>query len=168
MEENTYLQVFHYIENSSQPVSPHELSRETQKSRVSVHTALKRLIKNGDIEKHGVSPRVTYTVKSQTAVTPENLSISIIQEKLAPIFKKNSITYAGIFGFDEHKTLTPESTIDIMISAHQPLSFRTIAVIEHALAEALGVKVTLATDQGANKFIKSSMMKGLRVIYGSI
>jgi hypothetical protein len=55
-----------------------------------------------------------------------------------------------------------------MISAHQPLSFRTIAVIEHALAEALGVKVTLATDQGANKFIKSSMMKGLRVIYGSI
>jgi predicted nucleotidyltransferase len=165
--ENTYKMVFHYIQASEVPVSPHELSRVTGKSRVSVHTALKKLIENKDIEKIGVSPRVTYAIKGFTPIPPSDLSLEDIQERITPILKKYPIIYAGIFG-SVAEGLTTSTTVDIMISPNGTLPMISLTALETSLTEALGKKVTLATDQGANKFIKASMMKGLKVVYGKI
>jgi predicted nucleotidyltransferase len=167
MEEITYKMVFHYIQQSENPVSPHELSRVTGKSRVSVHTALKKLLLNRDIEKIGVSPRVTYAIKGFTPVPPTNLTLEDIKHRIEPVLKKYPIIYAGVFGAVADGELTAES-VDIMISPNGTLPMISLKALEQGLAEALGKKINLATDQGANKFIKASMMKGLKVLYGKL
>ncbi len=168
MEENAYKMVFHYIQQAENPVSPHELSRVTGRSRVSVHTALKKLLANGDIEKIGVSPRVTYAIKGFTPIPPTDLSIEDIKDRVTPVLKKYPIIYAGIFGAVALGETNPGGEVDIMISPNGVFPMSSIAALERSLAEALGVRVNLATDQGANKFIRASMMKGLKVIYGRL
>lgn len=167
MEENTYKLVFNYIKDSETPASPNELSRVTGKSRVSVHTALKKLLSNRDIEKIGVSPRVTYALKGYTPVPPTDLSLEDIKQRIEPVLKKYPIIYAGVFGAVAEGANQVES-IDIMISPNGILPIISLKALEQGLTEALGKKVNLATDQGANKFIKMSMMKGLKVLYGKI
>ncbi len=167
MEENTYKQVFHYIKESETPISPHELSRVTGKSRVSIHTALKKLYSNGDIEKIGVSPRVTYAIKGFTPIPPSDLSLEDMKQRITPILKKYPIFYAGVFGSIADGELSAEN-IDIMISPNGTLPVITLKALEQSLTEVLDKKVHLATDQGANKFIKGSMMKGLKVLYGKL
>ncbi len=166
MGENTYKSVFHYIEQSIEPVSPHELSRETRKSRVSVHMALKKLLVNGDIEKHGLSPRVFYTLKGIPETVPVELSPENIRKLVEPILKKYPVTYAGILGTITHTD--SGDGLNMMISFNQPFSMIALAGIERALSQALGVKIDLITDQGANKYIKSSMMNSLTIVYGSL
>lgn len=168
MEEITYKAVFHYIQQSIEPVSPHELSRVTGKSRVSVHTALKKLLANGDIEKRGVSPKARYTIKRIEEIIPADLTVAEIKAKTAPILKKYPVAYAGILGTFEDETVKAGSTINMMISCPQPLSLVALGGIERALNEALGMKVDLITDQGANKYIKSSMLHSLKIVYGTL
>lgn len=168
MEGNTYRLVFHYIQQSETPVSPHELSQVTARSRVSVHVALKRLLKNGDIEKIGLPPRVTYAIKGFTPIPPSDLSLEDIKEKTTPVFKKYPIIYAGVFGAVTDETAASIEEVDIMISPNGLFPISSLTALKQSLTEALGKKVHLATDQGANKFIKASMMKGLKVIYGKI
>ncbi len=159
--------VFHYIQGSETPVSPHELSRVTGKSRVSIHTALKKLLLNGDIEKIGASPRVTYAIKGFTPVPPSDLTLEDIKQRIEPILKKYPIFYAGVFGAVADGEVAAEQ-VDIMISPNGILPIISLKALEQSLTETLGKKVNLATDQGANKFIKASMIKGLKVIYGKI
>jgi predicted nucleotidyltransferase len=167
MEEVTYKQVFHHIKSSERPVSPHELSRVTGKSRVSIHIALKKLLSNGDIEKIGMSPRVTYAIKGFIPVPPSDLSLEDIKQRIEPILKKYPIFYAGVFGAVADGEVTADH-VDVMISPNGTLPVITLAALEHSLTEALGKRVNLATDQGANKFIKASMLKGLKILYGKI
>ncbi|MEO5646324.1 MAG: hypothetical protein ABIO57_00950 [Candidatus Paceibacterota bacterium] len=168
MEEVAYKMVFHYILQAENPVSPNELSRVTGRSRVSVHAALKKLLANGDIEKIGVSPRVTYAIKGFTPIPPTDLSIEDITARVTPVLKKYPIIYAGIFGAVALGETNPNGEVDIMISPNGTFHISSLTALEKSLSEALGKKVNLATDQGANKFIKASMMKGLKVIYGRL
>lgn len=167
MEEIAYKQVFHYIQSSETPVSPHELSCVTGKSRVSIHTALKKLLTSGDIEKIGASPRVTYAIKGFTPIPPSDLTLEDIKYRIEPILKKYPIFYAGVFGAVANGEVSSEQ-VDIMISPNGLLPIITLKTLEQSLSDALGRKVNLATDQGANKFIKASMMKGLKVVYGKL
>lgn len=168
MEENTYKKVFHYIQQSLKPISPHELSRVTGKSRVSIHTALKRLMENGDIEKHGVSPLVVYTLKGVTKVIPTDLTMDDIARIIGPILKKYPIIYAGILGSFPDNVAKAGSIINMMISYGQPFSIMSLPTLEKALTEALSMQVDLITDQGANKYIKASMMNNLKIVYGTM
>ncbi len=90
-----------------------------------------------------------------------------IKQRIESILKKYPIFYAGVFGSVADGELTAEH-VDIMISPNGTLPIISLKALEQSLAEALGKKVNLATDQGANKFIKASMMKGLKVVYGKI
>jgi biotin operon repressor len=76
MESNTpkttqsgYVATLQYLNKVQKPVSPHELALTLQKSRVTIQSALKRLVKNGWVIKEGTSPRATYR-----AVDPFNKS----------------------------------------------------------------------------------------------
>ena len=166
MEENTYKKVFHYIQTSSVPVSPYELSHVTGKSRVSVHTALKKLIVNGDIEKIGVSPRVHYVLKGTIKRVSTDLSMEEIERRVQAIFKNYPIAYAGILGSFTNGVIEAGSTINMMVGFHQSFPILSLTAIERALTEVLNMKVDLITDQGANKYIKSSMLSSLTIIYG--
>lgn len=167
MQENTYKSVFQYIQESDGPVSPYELSRVTGKSRVSVHKALKKLVLQGDIERIGLPPHVTYAIKGFTPIPPSDLTLEDIRERITPVLKKYPIIYAGVFGSVAEGDLQTDH-IDIMISPNGVLPTLSLKALERNLAEALGKKVTMATDQGANKFIKASMIKGLKVLYGKL
>jgi predicted nucleotidyltransferase/biotin operon repressor len=166
MEEIAYKQVFHYIQQHTEPVSPHELSRVTGKSRVSIHAALKKLMASGDIEKHGVSPRVTYTIKGVAPLIPIDLTTENIVRAIDPILKKYPISYAGILGPVSHTERG--SVLNMMISFREQFSLVALKAIEQSITEVLGIKVDLITDQGANKYLKTSMLSKLQIVYGSV
>lgn len=60
MEPNSYVLIMQYIRGQNNPVSPHELATTLGKSRVTIQSTLKKLIRNGWIEKIGESPKTTY------------------------------------------------------------------------------------------------------------
>ncbi len=160
--------MFHYIQQATEPVSPHELSRVTGKSRVSIHAALKKLVSNGDIEKQGVSPRTYYVLKGITPVIPKDLTLEDVKTAVEPVLKQYPIVYAGVLGSFDDGAIKAGSIINMMISYKQPFSIISLPAIEKALSEALGMKVDLVTDQGANKYIKASMINSLTIVYGSL
>lgn len=59
---NTLDEIIKYIKSIARPVTANELSKELLKSRVSIHSALKRLVLEGAIQKQGRSPKVFYSL----------------------------------------------------------------------------------------------------------
>ena len=72
MKSETYNKILKYIRETEKPVSPHELSVIFGRSRVTIHSVLRRLIKNGWLSKEGTSPKVYY--KAVDPFTSENVT----------------------------------------------------------------------------------------------
>ena len=60
MEKAAYYEIAAYLNQVDRAVSPHELSVILGKSRVTIQTSLKRLLKNGWVVKEGSSPHTLY------------------------------------------------------------------------------------------------------------
>jgi len=80
MEQSAYLSVLKHLNQVNKPMSPHELGTVLGKSRVTIHAALRRLVKTGWVAKEGASPKVFYRAVDPfapnggvTHETPSNL-----------------------------------------------------------------------------------------------
>ncbi|HEY0980384.1 MAG TPA: hypothetical protein VGE18_03195 [Candidatus Paceibacterota bacterium] len=60
MEKAAYYEIATYLKHADRAVSPHELSVILGKSRVTIQSSLKRLLKNGWVAKEGSSPYTFY------------------------------------------------------------------------------------------------------------
>lgn len=60
MEKAAYYEIATYLTQAGRSVSPHELSVILGKSRVTIQSSLKRLLKNGWVQKEGSSPHTFY------------------------------------------------------------------------------------------------------------
>lgn len=60
MEKAAYYDIATYLKEVDRAISPHELSVVLGKSRVTIQSSLKRLLKNGWVAKEGSSPKVFY------------------------------------------------------------------------------------------------------------
>ncbi len=65
MKTNTQAIIIQYI-RKKQNMRPHDLQKILRISRVAVHKQLSKLLTQGVIEKHGFSPKVTYSLVRPT------------------------------------------------------------------------------------------------------
>lgn len=81
MNQSAYKAVLQHLSQTNTPATPHELGIILGKSRVSIHNALRRLLKTGWVAKEGTSPKVYYRAVdpfapqgNRTSVTHETVS----------------------------------------------------------------------------------------------
>ena len=137
MQESAYYLVLQYLKKQNGWVTPHELSTALNKSRVTIQSTLKRLLKNGWIIKEGESPKTFYKAQELSIVPRETiereggklekaektLSFGLLEDFVR---KSNSVSYVTpvdvqpiesytenmkpLICFDLDGTLTKEST----------------------------------------------------------
>jgi predicted nucleotidyltransferase len=93
------------------------------------------------------------------------MSISDIQQAMAPVFMKYPIRYAGIFGSYAKNTQSAQSDIDILVGYQPSFSFFDLVSLQEELAIVTNKKVDLVTEKSLSPFIKDSIMKDLTLIY---
>lgn len=71
MKQSAYIQILHYLRVQNKPVHPKELSTTLDKSRVTIQSSLKRLMKNGWVQKIGASPKTAYQALELSLVPHE-------------------------------------------------------------------------------------------------
>lgn len=94
------------------------------------------------------------------------MTLEELQQKTKPIFEKYRVKYAGVFGSFARGEDKTDSDIDIMIDYYRPFSLLKLIGLENDLKDLLQKKVDIVTENGASKYMKSRMLKDLKVFYG--
>ena len=81
------------------------------------------------------------------------------------IYKKNDITFLGLFGSTARGDEKSESDVDLMVRFAERKSLLDIVRIEREFAEAIGMEVDLLTEASIHKYLKKQILSDLRVIY---
>lgn len=66
MKQDAYTLIINYLRIQNKGISPKELSVVLKRSRVTIQSALKRLVQNGWVKKDGRSPKVYYSAVNLT------------------------------------------------------------------------------------------------------
>ncbi|PIQ68172.1 MAG: hypothetical protein COV91_05600 [Candidatus Taylorbacteria bacterium CG11_big_fil_rev_8_21_14_0_20_46_11] len=93
------------------------------------------------------------------------MSISEIQQKIAPILRKYGIRNAAVFGSVSRGTNRPQSDIDLLVKLGKPMGMFAYMRLLRELETALGIKVDLVTENGLNKFIRPYVTSELKTVY---
>lgn len=100
--------------------------------------------------------------------TAKILSLEEIKTKAVPILKKNGVEFAGLFGSYARGEARPDSDIDFLVkfADKAKVSLLDVIGIENELSDLLGKKTQLVTSDGVHPYIKDSVEKDLKIIYG--
>jgi len=106
MQESAYYVVLQYLKNQNRWVTPNELSSVVQKSRVTIQSTLKRLLKNGWVIKEGESPKTVYKAQELSIVPRETIqSEGNRQEKI-----EKSLSFGLLEQFVRKSNRVPRET----------------------------------------------------------
>ncbi len=86
------------------------------------------------------------------------------KEIIVAICKRNDISYCALFGSFARGDARDGSDVDLLVRFSKPIGWRFYGIAED-LQDSLGRKVDLATEGMLNKYIRSSVMGDLQVIY---
>jgi len=93
------------------------------------------------------------------------MNIATIAKKTKPIFKKNHVTYAAVFGSHSRGDARSDSDIDLLVRFDKKPGLFGLLQLEKELSSALGKKVDLATENSLHRLIKPNVAKDLKNIY---
>ena len=93
------------------------------------------------------------------------MEISSLKEKIIPLLKQHSVTYAGVFGSVARGQDKPESDIDLLVRFKNVPGMFGYIHLENQLSKALGKKVDLATEESLHRLIKPQILEELKTIY---
>lgn len=91
-----------------------------------------------------------------------------ILDRLINVFRKNEITYAGIFGSYAKNQANTKSDIDFLIE-FKPENNKTLfdmVDIQDQLEKILKKNVDLVTKNSLNKYLKDEVLKTAKTLYG--
>ena len=91
-----------------------------------------------------------------------------ILDRLIDVFKKNEITYAGVFGSYAKNQVNSDSDIDFLIE-FKPENNKTLfdmVDIQDELKKILKKNVDLVTKNSLNKYLKDEVLKTAKTLYG--
>ncbi|MBI2631261.1 nucleotidyltransferase family protein [Candidatus Nomurabacteria bacterium] len=94
------------------------------------------------------------------------MTLEELERKTRPVFDKYRIKYAGVFGSFARGEERADSDVDIMIDYNRPFSLLDLIGLENDLKDLLQKKVDVVTENGASKYMKSKMLRDLKVFYG--
>lgn len=88
--------------------------------------------------------------------------------KIKDVLLKNDVEFAGVFGSYARGDDGSDSDIDLMVRfrGETPGLFGFI-FLEKQLSDILGRKVDLVTEQSVHPYLKSRVLKDLKIIYGA-
>lgn len=85
--------------------------------------------------------------------------------KIIEICRQRDISWLGVFGSVARGEVTEESDVDLLVRFANPVSLLSHIEVEDRLADALGHKVDLVTEEALSPYIRESVMRDLKVIY---
>lgn len=96
------------------------------------------------------------------------LTLDEIRKIAIPILQKHDVEFAGVFGSYARGEAKPESDVDIVIRYRDDnkKSLLDIIGLQNDLAAAIGAKIDLGTEDSIHPYIKESVKKDLKVLYG--
>ncbi|MBI4120343.1 MAG: nucleotidyltransferase family protein [Parcubacteria group bacterium] len=92
--------------------------------------------------------------------------IERIKDSIVPILERNDIDFAALFGSYAKGNVNSDSDVDLLVRFSRPKSLFDIAGIEIDIEESLGKEVDLVTEDSLSPYIKDSVIKESKVIYG--
>ncbi len=94
------------------------------------------------------------------------MDIATIAKKAKPIFRKNHVSYAAIFGSRARGDNRPDSDLDIMVRFKKNPTLFGLVGMNNDLTDALGIEVDLVMEDGMYPEIKKNVEEDLKTVYG--
>jgi len=93
--------------------------------------------------------------------------IKQIAEKVAPVFEKYGIEYAGLFGSYARGDEKEESDVDILVRrGSKTLSLFDFIGMKDEISDLLNKKVDLVSEKAVIPYFKDHIFNDLKAIYG--
>ena len=87
--------------------------------------------------------------------------------ELINICRQNDVSMIGIFGSMARGEAKKKSDIDLLVRFSKRKSLLAMVRLERELSEALGRKVDLLTEASISPYMRKTVLKEMKVIYGS-
>jgi uncharacterized protein len=87
--------------------------------------------------------------------------------RMIDICRQNDVSMIGVFGSMARGEAKKKSDIDLIVRFSKRKSLLAIVRLERELSEALGRKVDLLTEAALSPYIRDSVLKELKVVYGA-
>lgn len=94
-----------------------------------------------------------------------SMDIATIAKKAEPIFRKNHVTYAAIFGSRARGDNRPDSDADFVIRFGEGATLLTLARLQRELATSLSIPVDVVTERSLHAVLRPFIEKDLKTIY---
>lgn len=83
------------------------------------------------------------------------------------ICRQHPVSWCGLFGSAARGEATEQSDIDLLVRFAKPQSLLSHITIENQLADALGRKVDLVTEESLHPAIREHVLQDLKMIYST-
>ena len=93
------------------------------------------------------------------------MDIQTIAAKSKPIFEKNHVSYAAIFGSRARGDNRPDSDVDFIVHLPKGATLLTLARVQRELSERLKLPVDIVTERSIRPQLRSSISKNMKLIY---
>jgi len=87
--------------------------------------------------------------------------------RMIDICRQNDVSMIGVFGSMARGEAKKESDIDLIVHFSKQKSLLAMVGLERELSEALGRKVDLLTEAAISPYMRESVLKELKVVYGA-
>jgi uncharacterized protein len=92
-------------------------------------------------------------------------SLPLDTTKLVEICHRNDVSKLGVFGSVARGEATVQSDLDLLVEFSKRKGLLAVISLERQLADALGRKVDLVTEAALSPYLRSRILRDLRVIY---
>ena len=93
------------------------------------------------------------------------MDIATIAKKAEPIFRKNLVSYAAIFGSRARGDNRPDSDVDVMVKFFQGATLLTLAGVQRELSAVLNLKADVVTERSIHPALRSNIEQDAKKIY---
>ena len=83
--------------------------------------------------------------------------------KIIEICRQHDVAWLGVFGSVARGEASEKSDIDLLVRFSKPISLLSHIAVEDRLAEALGRKIDLVTEEALSPYIREQAMRDLKV-----
>ena len=94
------------------------------------------------------------------------MDILTYQKQVKDICEGNQVSYLALFGSHSRGDEREDSDIDLLVDYSTSKSYFDHVRIQRQLSKLLGKEVDLVTRRALHPYIKSSVYKDLKVLYG--
>jgi len=93
------------------------------------------------------------------------MSLPLDTSKLVEICRRNDVSSLGVFGSTARGEATAQSDLDLLVKFSRRKSILAVVSLERQLADAFGRRVDLVTEAALSPYLRSRILRDLRVIY---